>query len=189
MKKYNITLLSENYDKNNKFDLSKDALLSNNTVLLPGRFYVLNYMSKTKEEFNSRPVILSLGISKTDPESFLCIDLCSLPIKVRYRFLEMYYEIFSRELEKNMEQFYFPRNADFQSEIKQFNYDNLKNMVQMIPIKMALKKYKIKNTLKIYSLLFNDIYKVAGKFCDENYYVNGDIRKIQNDFLMKMMKK
>ena len=71
---------SEQFDKEKgTFDLKKDVLESNKLPLLPGRFYILNYMSKSDKPTNTRPIIISLGLSKKDPESFLCIDLCVIP--------------------------------------------------------------------------------------------------------------
>ena len=95
MAKYNIIEFVEYFDKSkDKVDLKEDALESNSTILYPGRFYVLNYMAKTKDVFNSRPVIISIGISKSDPDSFLCIDLSILPKKVRLKFIEMYFNLY-----------------------------------------------------------------------------------------------
>ena len=80
----NIKDWSDFYDSQGYlFDYEKQAYDSNNKVLLPGRFYILIYKPTTKEKFNQRPVILSLGISKKDPESLLCIDLCMIPKKIR----------------------------------------------------------------------------------------------------------
>ena len=58
----------------------------------------------------------------------------------------------------------------------------------MIPIKNAIKRYKIENTHKIYSVPFSGVYKLIGKFCDENYYVNGTIRDVQKEFIDKVRK-
>ena len=55
-------------------------------------------------------------------------------------------------------------------------------------IKNAIKRYKIENTRKIYSLPFSGVYKVIGKYCDEDYYVNGSIREVQKEFIDKMRK-
>jgi hypothetical protein len=32
------------------------------------------------------------------------------------------------------------------------------------------------------------VYKVIGKYCDEDYYVNGTIREVQKEFVDKMRK-
>ena len=58
----------------------------------------------------------------------------------------------------------------------------------MLTIKNAIKSYKIENTMKIYSLPFSGVYKVIGKYCDEDYYVNGCIRDVQKEFVGKMKK-
>ena len=58
----------------------------------------------------------------------------------------------------------------------------------MLPIKNAIKRYKIENTRKIYSLPFNKVYKIVGKYCDQDYYVNGSIRDVQKEFISKMRK-
>ena len=81
MEKYNILEWVDYFEKNGgEVNPKTDFLESNNIVLYPGRFYVLEYMATTKERYNSRPVIISMGISKKDPDSFLCIDLSVIQI-------------------------------------------------------------------------------------------------------------
>ena len=175
---------SEEYDKSKtKFDLEHDALESNNKVLFPGRFYILKYMSETKDVTNTRPVILSLGISKIDPESFLCIDLCVIPKNIRLKFIEMYFNLFKQEITPNVNKYWEVKDADKQSQIKLVSYQNLFKIKDFQIIKPAIKRYKIKNTRKIYSLLFCDMYKVIGDYCDLNMFKNGTIVDVQKDFL------
>lgn len=100
----------------------------------------------------------------------------------------MYFNMYRREIEANIDKYYLVDDAEKQTWMKTFSYDNLMKMAHMIPIKNAIKKYKIENTLKIYSLPFSKVYKVLGKYCDENYYVNGTIRDAQNEFIAKMRK-
>ena len=171
-----------------KFDLKKDILLSNKVPLYPGRFYVLEYMSKTEKPFNTRPVIISLGISQKDPESFLCIDLCDIPKDIRIKFVEMFFDMFSSEIAPNMRDFWEIKDADKQSQIKKVTYQNLMKVKDFKIIKTAVKKYKIKNIKKIYSLLFNDVYKVIGDFCDVNMYLNGKLIDVQKEFLKEAKK-
>lgn len=187
MAKYNIIEFVEYFDKSkDKVDLKEDALESNSKILYPGRFYVLNYMAKTKDVFNSRPVIISIGISKSDPDSFLCIDLSILPKKVRLKFIEMYFNLYYKEIMENMNKYFFVKDADKQDFMKSFNYANICKAVPMIPLKHAIKKYKIQNTIKIYSIPFSKVYRFVGDYCDENYYVNGNVKEIQMEFLKKM---
>ena len=189
MEKYNILEWVDYFEKNGgEVDPKKDFLESNNIVLYPGRFYVLEYMATTKERYNSRPVIISMGISKKDPDSFLCIDLSVIPIQIRLKFIEMYFNIFKREILDNINKYPYVSDADKQSWMRSFNYENLCKSMTMIPIKNAIKKYKIENTSRIYSLPFSGVYKVIGKYCDEDYYVNGHIRDVQNEFISKMRK-
>lgn len=178
------------YDKEDrgKFEIDTDALLSNNIVLLPGRFYILYYKSETKDVYNSRPIILSLGLSKKDNESFLCIDLCMIPRKIRIKFIQMYYDMFKKQIDKQMSNYIYVRDADKQEQITEFTYGNLFKIKMFEPIKNAVKRYKIKNTYKIYSILYCDIYKVLGKYSDINCFKNGNIVDIQNDFLKKCIK-
>ena len=189
MEKYNILEWSDYFEKNRgEVDPKNDFLESNSIVLYPGRFYVLEYSAKTKDVYNSRPVIISMGISKKDPESFLCVDLCVMPLQVRRRFIEMYFNIYNREIMENMNKYYFVKDADNQTWMRSFSYDNLCKSMPMLPIKNAIKRYKIDNTRRIYSLPFNKVYKVIGKYCDENYYVNGNIREVQKEFIDRMRK-
>lgn len=187
MRKYDILEWLEYQEKNGgEFDFKEDVLESNSIVLYPGRFYILEYVAKTKDRFNMRPVIISLGVSKKEPDSFLCIDLSVLPKKVRLKFIEIYFELYRDEIGKNMDKYMFVSDADKQTWMRSFNYENICKATPMIPLKNAIKRYKIKNTRKIYSLPFNKVYKVVGDFCDENTYVNGNIKEVQMEFLMKM---
>ena len=46
----------------------------------------------------------------------------------------------------------------------------------------------IENTIKIYAVPFQKVYKIIGKYCDENYYINGTIRDVQKEFVDKVRK-
>jgi len=187
MEKYNILEWVDYFEKNKgKVNPKEDFLESNSTVLYPGRFYVLQYMAKTRERFNTRPVIISLGISKKEPDSFLCIDLSVIPKKARLKFIEMYFNIYKKEIWENIEKYTFVDDADKQSWMKSFSYESICKAVPMLPLKYAIKRYKIENTRKIYSLPFSKVYKLVGDYCDENYYMNGNVGDIQGEFLDKM---
>lgn len=189
----NIELWVKQFDdEKNHFDYKVDALESNKIVLLPGRFYILQYKPKTTKKdivLNTRPIILSLGMSKADPESFLCIDLCMMPMQIRLKFVQMFYDMFDEEITKNMKSFPFTEMADMQAQIKDFNYKALSKIDKLYPVMNAIKRYKIKNTKKIYSLSYTDVYKVLGKFADENWFINGNIGEVQKEFLKKSMYK
>ena len=189
MDKYDILEWSDYFEQTDgEVDPKKDFLESKSIVLYPGRFYVLEYTSKTKEVYNARPVIISMGISKKEPDSFLCVDLCVMPVQVRRKFIEMFFNIYKKEILENIDKYLYVEDADRQSWMKSFNYENLCKSMTMLPIKNAIKRYKIENTSKIYSLPFSGVYKVIGKFCDEDYYVNGCIRDVQKEFIDKMSK-
>ena len=90
---YNILQWYEYFVKSkDAFDIKTDTKEGSSVVLYPGRFYILNYKSKTDKRYNSRPVIISLGLSEKDPNSYLCIDLCVMPLKVRLKFIETYFK-------------------------------------------------------------------------------------------------
>lgn len=189
MKKYNILEWISNFENNGgTVDPKKDFLESSSRILYPGRFYVLDYRAKTRERYNARPVIIGMGISKSDPDSFLCVDLSVMPIKVRYRFIEMFFNMYYDTITDNMDKCLYVEDANRQTWMKDFSYDNLIKTMPMLPIKFAIKKYKIENTKKIYALPFNRVYKVIGRYCDENYYMNGNIKDIQKEFLEKVRK-
>ena len=88
----------------------------------------------------------------------------------------------------NMDKYLYVKDADKQGWMKSFNYENLCKSMTMLPIKNAIKRYKIENTRKIYSLPFNKVYKIIGKYCDEDYYMNSTIREVQKEFISKMRK-
>lgn len=189
MNKYDILEWSDYFEKTDGVvDPKKDFLESNSIVLYPGRFYVLEYSAKTKERYNARPVIISMGVSRKEPDSFLCVDLCVMPVQVRRRFIEMYFNIYKKEIMDNIDKYLSVKDADKQSWMRSFNYENLCKSMPMLPIKNAIKRYKIENTGKIYSLPFSGVYKIIGKYCDEDYYVNGSIREVQKEFIDKMRK-
>lgn len=187
MEKYDILEWVEYFDKTNgEFDLKTDVLESNSRILYPGRFYILEYMARTKDVFNTKPVILSLGISVKEPDSFLCIDLSILPKKIRLAFIDIYFKMYEREIMVNMDKYMMVEDADKQTWMKNFTYSNICKAIPQIQLKNAIKKYKIENTRKIYSLPFNKVYKVVGDYCDKNFYMNGNVKQIQADFLKKM---
>ena len=189
MDKYDILEWSDYFEQTDgEVDPKKDFLESNSIVLYPGRFYVLEYSTKTKDRYNARPVIISMGISKKEPDSFLCVDLCVMPVQVRRKFIEMFFNIYKKEILENIDKYLYVEDADRQTWMKSFNYENLCKSMTMLPIKNAIKRYKIENTKKIYSLPFSGVYKIIGKFCDEDYYVNGCIRDVQKEFIDKMSK-
>ena len=165
--------------------MKTDVLQSDSRVLYSGRFYILEYRAKTKERFNQRPVMLSLGISKKDPDSFLCVDLSVLPKKIRLQFLDIYFRVYQDEIMKNIDKYMFVEDADKQGWMRTFTYDNLCKMMR-IPIKNAVKRYKIENTIRIYSIPFNRVFKFVGDYCDQNFYMNGNIGEVQMEFLKKM---
>ena len=50
MNGYNLSEWLEGFEKDGReFDFATDALISNTNVLLPGRFYILNYMAETSD--------------------------------------------------------------------------------------------------------------------------------------------
>ena len=181
---------SEQFDKEKlEVNLKKDVLKSSKPVLYPGRFYVLNHAPKDKKKVsNTRPVVLSLGPSKKDPQLFLCIDLCILPKPVRYKFIEMFYEMFNKQIGKDIEKYWDPKDADKQSFIKELSYDKLIKAPNFKILTLAFKKYNIKEVKEVYSLLYCDVYKVIGNFADTNYYVNDTLANIQKDFIDKSKK-
>lgn len=189
MEKYDIIEWVDLFEKSGDvFDLKNDVLESRSRILYPGRFYILNYFSKTKDRYNMRPVILSLGISKKDPDSFLCIDLTILPKKIRMAFLKIFFDLYNNDIMKNIVDFMYVADADKQKWFKDFTYDNICKVAYMLPLKFAIKRYKIEKTLKIYSVPFQNVYRVVGDFCDENCYKNGTIRDVQLEFIDKMKK-
>ena len=176
MNGYNLSEWLEGFEKDGReFDFATDALISNTNILLPGRFYILNYMAETDKTYNARPIIISLGLSKKDPESFLCVDLC--------------FNMFEKQIMDNMNNFWNVEDADKQKQIKQFSYELLNKMPMFKPLKYAVKKYKIKNTFKIYSIPFSGVYKIIGKLPDKNFIVNGNIKFEQEKFLKNNTKR
>lgn len=186
MAKYDIISRYFEYEKRGyKFDYKEDVLESKSRVLYPGRFYVLHYKANVEKLYNARPVIISIGISKKDPSSFLCIDLCVMPLKVREKFIEMYFKLYQNQIVDNMNKYYEPVDADKQTQIKGFDYETICKVCSMLPVKNAIKRYKIENTHKIFSVPFSGVYKLIGKFCDENNFVNGSVVDAQKEFMSK----
>jgi hypothetical protein len=172
-----------------KFDIKTDAKSGGSVILYPGRFYILEYKSNSSKRYNARPVIISLGLSEKDPNSYLCIDLCVMPLKIRLKFIETYFKWYMNQIWDNINRYPGIENVDKQTPIKNFNYTNICKAAESFYIKNAIKKYKVENVTAIYSLPFSKVYRVIGKFCDENYFLNGNIKEAQEDFLKKSLKK
>lgn len=172
-----------------KFIIDNDAKEERSVILYPGRFYILKYKSKTDKRYNSRPVIISLGLSDKDPNSYLCIDLCVMPLKVRLKFIETYFKWYKDQIWDNINKYPGVEDADKQTMIKNFNYDIICKAAESFYIKNAIKRYKVENVVGIYSLPFSKVYRVIGKYCDENCFVNGNIMEAQTHFLKNSLKK
>ena len=172
-----------------KFDIKTDTKKSESAILYPGRFYILNYKSKTDKRYNCRPVIISLGISEKDPNSYLCIDLCVMPLKIRLKFIETYFKWYMDQICDNMNRYPDVNFADKQTMIKKFNYSIICKAAESFYIKNAIKRYKIENVTAIYSLPFSKVYRVIGEYCDENYFLNGSVKDAQEYFVKHSLKR
>ena len=64
-----------------------------------------------------------------------------------------------------------------------------KKAAEAFYIKNAIKRYKVENVTDIYSIPFSKVYRVIGKYCDENNFINGNIVEAQKYFLKKSLKK
>ena len=188
--KYNILEWCGYFEKSKDvFDIKKDAKEGGSVILYPGRFYILKYKSKSDKMYNGRPVIISLGLSEKDPNSYLCIDLCVMPLKVRLKFIDTFFKWYKDQIWDNINRFPDVDSADKQTPIKNFNYNIICKAAESFYIKNAIKRYKVENVTAIYSLPFSKVYKVIGEYCDENNFVNGSTVEAQTVFLKKSLKK
>lgn len=188
--KYNILDWYSHFKKSgDKFNLKNDTKKGSSVILYPGCFYILKYKSKTDKLYNRRPVIISLGLSEKDPNSYLCIDLCVMPLKVRLKFIETYYKWYMDQIWENINRYPDVDDADKQTPIKNFNYDIICRAAESFYIKNAIKRYKVENVISIYSVPFLKVYRIIGEYCDENNFANGSIMDAQTQFLKKSFKK
>ena len=188
--KYDILQWYNNFVKSGDvFDIKNDAKKNSSVVLYPGLFYILKYKSKTDKRYNGRPVIISLGLSDKYPNSYLCIDLCVMPLKVRLKFVATYFKWYMDQIWYNINKYPDVKSANKQLNIKNFNYDIICKAADSFYIKNAIKRYKVENVTAIYSLPFSKVYKVIGKYCDDDYFVNGSISEAQTYFLKQSLKK
>ena len=188
--KYDIIQWYEYFEKSGeKFDIKKDAKKGDSVILYPGRFYILKYKSKTDKRYNGRPVIISLGLSEKDPNSYLCIDLCVMPLKVRLNFIKTYFKWYMDQIWDNINHYPDVEQADKQTSIKNFNYNIICKAAEAFFIKNAIKRYKVENVTAIYSVPFSKVYRMIGEFCDENNFINGNIGEAQIHFLKNSLKK
>jgi hypothetical protein len=129
-----------------------------------------------------------LGLSEKDPNSYLCIDLCIMPLKVRLKFIDKYFKWYNEQILYNINRYPDVENVNKQIPIKNFNYNIICNAADSFYIKNAIKRYKIENVTSIYSLPFSNIYKVIGKYCDEDHFANGSIVDAQTYFIKQSLK-
>lgn len=187
--KYDILQWYSYFEKNgDKFDIKNDAKKCGSVILNTGCFYILKYKSKTDKRYNCRPVIISLGLSEKDPNSYLCIDLCVMPLKVRLKFISTYFKWYMDQIMNNINKYPGIEQVDKQTPIKNFNYNIICKAAESFYIKNAIKRYKIENVTAIYSLPFSKVYMVIGKYCDENNFMNGSIVDAQTHFLKQSLK-
>lgn len=188
--KYDILQWYEYFVKSgDKFNIKTDTRKEDSVILLPGRFYILKYKSKSDKRHNGRPVVISMGLSEKEPNSYLCIDLCVMPLKVRLKFVATYFKWYMSQIWDNINRYPDVESANKQTAIKNFNYDIICKAGESFYIKNAIKRYKVENVTAIYSLPFSKVYKIIGKYCDEDYFVNGTIMEAQSYFLKQSLKK
>ena len=188
--KYDILKWYEYFKKSgDKFDFKTDAKRRSSVILLPGLFYILKYKSNTDKRYNRRPIIISLGLSEKDPNSYLCIDLCVMPLKIRLKFIESYFKWYMNQIWDNINRFPGVDDADKQIKITNFNYNVICKTAESFYIKNAIKRYKKENVTDIFSIPFSKVYKVIGGLCDENCFANGNIMEAQRYFIKKALKK
>ncbi len=187
--KYDILQWYSYFEKSGeKFNIKNDSKKGSSVILYPGRFYILKYRSKTDKLYNRRPVVISLGLSEKDPNSYLCIDLCVMPLKVRLKFVATYFKWYMEQIWYNINHYPDVEHADKQTNIKNFNYTIICKAAESFYIKKAIKRYKVENVTSIYSLPFSKVYKVIGVYCDENHFSNGTIMDAQTNFLKQSLK-
>lgn len=188
--KYDILQWYEYFIKSrSEFNIKSDAKEGGSIFLSPGCFYILKYKSKTEKRYNRRPVVVSLGLSEKDPNSYLCIDLCVMPLKVRLNFIDKYFRWYMDQIWDNINRYPDVDQVDKQHPIKKFNYNIICKASELFYIKNAIKRYKKENVTAIYSVPFSKVYKIIGDFCDEDYYANGNIGEERVSFLRKCLKK
>lgn len=189
VEKYDILEWYSYFEKSgDKFDIKNDTKKCDKVILYPGRFYILKYKSKTDKRYNCRPVIISLGLSEKDTDSYLCIDLCLMPLKIRLKFIATYFKWYMKQILYNINHYPDVNQADKQIPINNFNYNIICKAAESFYIKNAIKRYKVENVIDIHSLPFLKVYKVIGKYCDENNFANGSIMDAQMHFLKQSLK-
>lgn len=182
---YDLHEFLDNYKETKIPDIKDIALDSRNAVLLPGRFYVLEYNAKEEKLFNRRPFILSLGNSVKDKDSYLGVDLCYMPRKIRKAFVSEFFKMFKTQISKNINEHFDVSEADKQEQIIGFDYSFVSLLNRNFGCSNAVKRYIIKGVSKVYAVPFVQIYKMLDGFSDENYFVNGTISDAQRNFVMK----
>ena len=112
-----------------------------------------------------------------------------MPLKVRLKFIDTYFKWYMNQILDNINRYPSVEQADNQTPIKNFNYNIKCKAAESFYIKNAIKRYKVENVTAIYSLSFSKVYKVIGKYSDENNFIKGSIVDAQTHFLKQSLNK
>ena len=152
----------------------------------PGKLYVFKYFpEKSKNMYDSYPFIMALGPDKVRKNMFYGIDMHHIPYKIRLQIFEYIYDIFSYEIEKNIEKYNNLEDSDKQDSIKEINTTLITKSPFNIDISPSIHRYDMKYVsdcrLVNYKLL---PYMLLS---EDDYFVNGSIRQAQEEFMEKCM--
>lgn len=153
----------------------------------PGKLYVFKYFpEKKKNIYDSYPFIMALGPDKTKRNLFYGIDMHHMPYEMRLQIFEYIYDVFSYEIDKNIEKYNELKDSGKQDAIKEINTDLISKSPFNVDISPSIHRYDMKYVadcrLLNYSLL---PYMLLS---EDDYFVNGSIRQAQEEFIKKCNK-
>lgn len=147
--------------------------------LFPGKFYIFKYKPQTKNIYDSKPYIMSLGFEQNHPNLIYGINMHHMPYKIRVQFFDYVYNFFRSILEKEIYNYPNPGDAVFQKYITEITADNMLNVP--FNIKPSINKYDMQYMSNCRLINYNLLHYIIQS--DEDYFVNGTISDAQKKFL------
>lgn len=153
-------------------------------TLLPGFFYSIIQRKNTDKPYNMNLLCLAIGESKVDNGKYIIIDLCMLPIKVRLKFVELFYKSYNTQIVNNMSLAYDAKDANLQKPINSFTLKNVQQLLRIMKIGNAIIKVSPEDFKNVRLIPFSQVYKLIN-LCDTNNFTNISIQNAQNIIVRK----
>lgn len=172
-----------NYD----FLKSLEEMPVENSVLYPAKLYVFNYNSNSNDLYDTKPFIMSLGMSKKHKGKFFGIDMHWIPFPIRLQIFRYIYDIFAAKIQDGIANFPNDEDTPQQPFIIELGTEFVKKSPFNINIKSCMHSYSLEFISDCRCVNWNKIHYML--ISDDDWFKNGTIKDAQEKFIEEMKRK